>query len=695
MQLPLKPISKSLMLWSEPRENESTALVPHGTSHSRITQLVQTAPPGFQMQPPLQLSMTQLMSLGSCVLGWQVLVQGKEGSYIGYICWMLHHCGRLGLEEASNPATGIKRVGLLLLHYRHIDSVTLLARRANDPRKYMPNKSNVIEEKRGRSLLMKKLVRPHLMDTSDDNDDTDDDEPRPPLPPPVLRVRRPHSWTIIDAMDASYFDAVVAIMSEERVGVAPVGERLGRWGALAWLVVATTHTVYLFDVATIGLQALLFGTDKKRGKRDEPRAAGVGAAAHNVAEDVASDSAYAPRGPVNEVHDAAGNVNGPVNGVLDAAGTVNGPVNGVLDAARNVNGPVNGVCDAAGNVNGPVNGVCDAAGNVNGPVNGVCDAAGNVNGPVNGVLDAAGNVNGPVNGVRDAAGNVNGPVNGVLDAAGNVNRPVNGVLDAAGNINRPVNGGLNAAGNVTGPVNGVRDAAGDVRGSRAEVTSEEPGRHIEIKNERSDCSSNVSDIFVASQDYTKDEPQLPRVSGAGIRYLGHVLEDPGVEIVVHDARNLQDLLLHQAHLVLKNVFDTQAAEIYLHVIQEKGKCPAFVPLLSTLLLRRLRLSPRHLLYDRILRRNAGDSSVFFERPMSEETLESLASSAMFLCELRALQMRDVLVDLAQLTTVHMFAHAEKDDVMRVRVEEHVVPESVQRLGRVTVLNYTGCAKTRL
>jgi hypothetical protein len=69
-------------------------------------------------------------------------------------------------------------------------------------------KSNVIEEKRGRSLLMKKLVRPHLMDTSDDDDDMEDDEPRPPLPPPVLRVRRPQSWTVVDAIDASYFDAV-------------------------------------------------------------------------------------------------------------------------------------------------------------------------------------------------------------------------------------------------------------------------------------------------------------------------------------------------------------------------------------------------------------------------------------------------------------------------------------------------------
>ena len=40
-----------------------------------------------------------VQSLGSSTLGWQVLVQSSEGSHVGYVCWLLDHCSRLGLEE--------------------------------------------------------------------------------------------------------------------------------------------------------------------------------------------------------------------------------------------------------------------------------------------------------------------------------------------------------------------------------------------------------------------------------------------------------------------------------------------------------------------------------------------------------------------------------------------------------------------
>ena len=30
-----------------------------------------------------------------------MLVKSSEGSYVGYVCWMLSHCARLGLEEVG------------------------------------------------------------------------------------------------------------------------------------------------------------------------------------------------------------------------------------------------------------------------------------------------------------------------------------------------------------------------------------------------------------------------------------------------------------------------------------------------------------------------------------------------------------------------------------------------------------------
>ena len=157
------------------------------------------------------------------------------------------------------------------------------------------------------------------------------------------------------------------------------------------------------------------------------------------------------------------------------------------------------------------------------------------------------------------------------------------------------------------------------------------------------------------------------------------------------------------------------------MILNRGDCPAFVPPLSPLLTRRLHLDPAHLLYEKTQRQQAGvridrshtyihtntytylsnpvyftfcllpiypyfhialvlsvpvlittlsyiqDSSAYFERPVEDTMLSGLASSCMFLRELRYLQLKDVLADLKQLTAVHSSALLLKDDITRSRV----------------------------
>ena len=38
-------------------------------------------------------------AIGAACLGWKVHIDSSDGDYVGYICWMLEHCGRLGLAE--------------------------------------------------------------------------------------------------------------------------------------------------------------------------------------------------------------------------------------------------------------------------------------------------------------------------------------------------------------------------------------------------------------------------------------------------------------------------------------------------------------------------------------------------------------------------------------------------------------------
>ncbi|KAF2358468.1 Ribonuclease H-like domain [Trinorchestia longiramus] len=572
----------SFGLWDDPLDNvhDPEQLLMHNTSMDHVAHLVHTAPPGFQVQPPLQLSLSQLLSLGSSVLGWQVLVQGAEGSFIGYICWLLDHCSRLGLEQASQPESGVRRVGVLLLSYCHVSSVTILARRANQPRPHpAAAKSGVVEERHGRSLLMKKLVNPHLTNMKEQSDGDEDGEDRdgdegelPPLPPPALWLHRPSSWTVIDALDESYQEAVSAISLEKRVGLSAVGHKLGRWGTLAWLAVATPLTVYLFDAATLGLLPLLLGTSENKEVSGRLRYC------HDEGKDPSMDD-YKER-DLTDVSNG-GHLHEPLCSKCSTTADCQGED---LFSSRKCS------CDADSNKQTEL----------------TCR---------NGAL------------ATDAGSHSLGRNSGSI------------VLPST------------------------------------DEDSLDPSSRSQLYEQTSERDRHGN-----------EESQH--------RCLKEVLQDPHLEVVVHDSRNLQDLLQHQAGFTISALFDTQAAEVYLYITLHEGDCPAFVPSLSCLLQRRLQLAPQHLLYERVQRRLAGDSSAYLERPLDEMTLKGIASSAAFLCELRALQLQDILADLRQLTALHSSSHALKDDLMRSRVEQHVVPAAVQRLGRQTVLNYKDSLGTR-
>lgn len=178
--------------------------------------------------------------------------------------------------------------------------------------------------------------------------------------------------------------------------------------------------------------------------------------------------------------------------------------------------------------------------------------------------------------------------------------------------------------------------------------------------------------------------------GAGEAFrkgLGGVLKDKAVLKVVHDCRTMEDMLHHQFDINLNNVFDTQAAEVYVHMLQHKGAVPSFVSGLPTLLIRYLKLSPSHVFFSHVRQEcSENDELVWFERPLPSHLGEGLARNVMYLRELRLELLDLILVDLNQVTNLYLGSLRDKDSVTISNLELHVVPAEVQKLGKRTISN---------
>ncbi|KAF0307461.1 piRNA biogenesis protein EXD1 [Amphibalanus amphitrite] len=116
---------------------------------------------------------------------------------------------------------------------------------------------------------------------------------------------------------------------------------------------------------------------------------------------------------------------------------------------------------------------------------------------------------------------------------------------------------------------------------------------------------------------------VPTCGGAAaLRLLQPLLENRRVGKVVHDSRGLSDLLWHQAQTRLVNVFDTQAAEVYLYH-RHFGAMPQYVSNVAHTLVTRLGLLPRQVFFPRHRQeRLRQDQAVWMRRPLPESLLEA-------------------------------------------------------------------------
>ena len=66
----------------------------------------------------------------------------------------------------------------------------------------------LLNERKGRALLMKKIVHPHLVDSRAEEGEGSNQESVPPLPAPPKGLSRPCQWKVVDAIGEQYEEAV-------------------------------------------------------------------------------------------------------------------------------------------------------------------------------------------------------------------------------------------------------------------------------------------------------------------------------------------------------------------------------------------------------------------------------------------------------------------------------------------------------
>lgn len=216
------------------------------------------------------LSVEEIIGLGDDSLGLKVVLTTKEEAYMGVINYVLPASRRLALEKVCNPKTGKKHPGLKTIFFHNVLNISVIGENKEARQRLL--KDVYHEDQRGKQLLMKKIVHPHITKLHNETTEIDEDillgrveqksltnniSTEKDVPPPPPKIPRPAKWIIIDTIGDAFKKALCFIRSENVIAMGMEGQNLGRCGTLAWITVATSTMIFLFDVAAIGVSETL------------------------------------------------------------------------------------------------------------------------------------------------------------------------------------------------------------------------------------------------------------------------------------------------------------------------------------------------------------------------------------------------------------------------------------------------------
>ena len=159
-----------------------------------------------------------------------------------------------------------------------------------------------------------------------------------------------------------------------------------------------------------------------------------------------------------------------------------------------------------------------------------------------------------------------------------------------------------------------------------------------------------------------------------------MLECEKILKIVHNCRCLSDLMFHQYHLHLINIFDTQAASALAYK-KQMGFWPKYVDGLSNCLIKRLKLDPNKDVYvSRVFEPMQDDqeTAVWASRPPADCVIDALIKNVAHLLDLRRVILNELQIDLVSAIEVYLRVYKNAETVADRPCNSHCLPKEFHK-----------------
>lgn len=164
------------------------------------------------------------------------------------------------------------------------------------------------------------------------------------------------------------------------------------------------------------------------------------------------------------------------------------------------------------------------------------------------------------------------------------------------------------------------------------------------------------------------------------RGLKSILEDPSVTKIVHDCRQMSDCFYHRYGVELRNVFDTQVADVFVYKLFNNGNVPRYVKALSASLLEHLNLENTDVYFPVLRITNLiEDQLVWKKRPLPDNLVDAAAKNVIYLSDLMEVVNKKLRSEMDIAMGVYLGTVRDAREHEIAMMSPHLLPPSFQML----------------
>ncbi|XP_050389303.1 uncharacterized protein LOC126808527 [Patella vulgata] len=166
--------------------------------------------------------------------------------------------------------------------------------------------------------------------------------------------------------------------------------------------------------------------------------------------------------------------------------------------------------------------------------------------------------------------------------------------------------------------------------------------------------------------------------------LKNIIQSEAILKVIHDCRMISDMLHHQYHIKMLNIFDTQVAHVFAYQAQNHKDLPRYVPGLASCLYEHLDLPNEQVHVMRIREQaKAEDQEIWATRPTPKWILDAASKHVRHLTELRIVLMEKMMIEFIAGVEIYLtyVRNASDKEATECQSKRHLLPLAFQHMGR--------------